>query len=109
MRDNIDDLKKAIENFYLTHMPDNEVHNITDNTSVVEGNISETYRIAYEQGFRHGKEKYERPHGEWSITDETDEFYGRVYKCTYCGKEMLACGCRNFCTWCGADMRGKKE
>lgn len=49
------------------------------------------------------------PKGEWSITNETDEFYGRVYKCTHCGKEMLACSCRNFCTWCGADMREVKE
>ena len=55
------------------------------------------------------KKKYERPQGEWSITDETDEFYGRVYKCTHCGKEMLACGCRNFCTWCGASMEVKKN
>ena len=47
----------------------------------------------------------ERPRGEWEITRETDEFYGRVLKCTHCGKEVLACGCRNFCTWCGAAMR----
>lgn len=51
-----------------------------------------------------------KPQGEWSITDETDEFYGRVYKCTHCGKEVLACGCRNFCTWCGVSMvRGKDQ
>lgn len=51
----------------------------------------------------------QRPQGEWMITGETDEFYGLVYKCTHCGKEVLACGCHNFCTWCGADMRGDKE
>lgn len=63
---------------------------------------------AYTKGFDTGVETV-RQRGEWSITNETDEFYGRVYKCTHCGKEMLACGCRNFCTWCGADMRGNKE
>ena len=47
----------------------------------------------------------ERPQGKWNVTDETDEFYGRVYTCTHCGKEMLGCGCRNFCTWCGAAMQ----
>lgn len=46
-----------------------------------------------------------RPQGEWKSTGETDEFYGQVYKCTHCGKEVLGCGCRNFCTWCGATMR----
>lgn len=54
-------------------------------------------------------QSYEDLMGEWVVTDETDEFYGRVYKCSQCGKEMLACGCRNFCTWCGSDMRGSKD
>ena len=52
-----------------------------------------------------GKPYEERPHGEWKSTGETDEFYGQVYKCTHCGKEVLGCSCRNFCTWCGAAMR----
>lgn len=51
----------------------------------------------------------EKPQGMWSITGETDEFYGLVYKCTHCGKEMLACDCHNFCTWCGARMEGGAE
>ena len=47
--------------------------------------------------------------GEWIATNETDEFYGKVYKCSRCGHEVLGCGCRNFCTWCKADMRGNKK
>ena len=47
----------------------------------------------------------DKSQGEWITTDETDEFYGRVYKCTHCGKGTLACSCRNFCPFCGADMR----
>ena len=52
---------------------------------------------------------YSRPQGAWSTTDETDEFYGGVYKCTHCGEETLACSCHNFCTWCGASMEVKKN
>ena len=34
------------------------------------------------------------PKGEWIVTEETDEFYGKVYKCTKCGNKVMACDCR---------------
>lgn len=91
-------------------LPIKHIKQIIDNTPSVEQEVYMTgkdYNL-YLEGYKQAKKDF-RPKGEWSITDETDEFYGRVYRCTHCGKEMLACGCRNFCTWCGADMRSKGE
>lgn len=69
---------------------------------------SNEIKNAYERGYDQARKEFERPEGKWIITGETDEFYGLVYKCTHCGEAVLACGCHNFCTWCGADMRGDK-
>lgn len=67
------------------------------------------YAAGYHAGFYAVHGEPEKPEGEWIATDETDEFYGRVYRCTHCSEETLACGCRNFCPNCGAKMRLKKD
>jgi len=75
--------------------------NLIDNAPTVEYTFEEAFqKTVCEQRLYCPQ----RPQGEWEITRETDEFYGLVYKCTHCGKEVLGCGCRNFCTWCGASM-----
>lgn len=82
---------------------------ISDDSSIVKwkNNDKDEWKYAEISDLIKSYEKSSQ--GKWSITNETDEFYGRVYRCTHCGEEMLACGCRNFCTWCGADMKGDKE
>lgn len=72
---------------------------------IKHGYICSEYADTLIQLIPNSKPYEERSQGEWEITGETDEFYGRVYKCTHCGKEVLACACHNFCTWCGAAMR----
>lgn len=51
--------------------------------------------------------QHKRERGEWQVTDDTDEWYGHVYKCSICGGEAIG-GCYNFCPNCGADMRGER-
>jgi len=83
---------------------------IIDNAPAVENNISETYGVAYEQGFEHGKEKYERPQGEWIITGEEQGAFGMIYKikkCDKCGWEHSLVIPNNFCPNCGAEMSNK--
>ena len=45
--------------------------------------------------------------GEWVATDNTDEWYGPVYKCSICGSEVI-CDCDNYCPNCGARMKGER-
>ena len=84
---------------------------IIDNALTVETYTIEDIQEVHENALILGAKLAQRPQGEWSITNEFDEFYGRVYKCTHCGEETLACDCRNFCSWCGALMKkgGKEE
>lgn len=44
---------------------------------------------------------------EWEDTDETDETYGRVYRCSKCGCEEI--GETPFCPYCGAKMKNGTE
>lgn len=85
--------------------------------SVIErpqGDINEqTYKDAYEQGYADGwKERYGepdgRPKGEWIIDENGD------YICNQCNNYPLRndneeLTLSNFCSNCGADMRGKEE
>ena len=50
----------------------------------------------------------DRPQGEWVATDDTDEWYGGVYKCNICGSEVIG-GCDNYCPNCGARMKGADD
>lgn len=48
-----------------------------------------------------------RPHGEWTLTRKTDEWFGYVFKCGNCGCEMI--GDTRFCPSCGAKMDEWRE
>lgn len=47
----------------------------------------------------------ERPQGEWVEKEETPASVS--YYCSNC--ECAGLGVENFCSWCGADMRGGVE
>lgn len=102
----LDALKDEMSKVFFNDNDDMiKIEKLIDNAPTIEQEVymtGENYDL-YIEGYKQAQKDF-RSQGEWSITDETDEFYGRVYKCTHCGKEMLACGCRNFCTWCGAKM-----
>lgn len=40
--------------------------------------------------------------GEWIDTDDTDEWWGGIYRCSICGEEMI--GRYSYCPGCGAEM-----
>jgi hypothetical protein len=44
--------------------------------------------------------------GEWSRSDEFDEQYGYLYKCSCCGR---LCWVNNYCSYCGAKMDGERR
>ena len=46
-------------------------------------------------------------HGKWIESDEYDEFYGRLYRCSKCNTFVLG-DMDNYCSYCGADMRGNE-
>ena len=48
----------------------------------------------------------ERPKGKWIIDDDKDEWYTYVHTCPFCNWEQVG---GNFCTNCGADMRGAQK
>ena len=104
-----ENLKKAIykRSYYIDDYE--EAIKVINNAPTVESNISETYRVAYEQGFRHGKEKYERPQGEWiEHPHEQGANWGEsMYECSICHEWTKTDS--DFCPNCGADMRGKEE
>lgn len=97
-----DDKTKNVADFVVTDIM-TAFNDLIDNAPTVEPDISETYGVAYEQGFRHGKEKYERPQGEWIDC-------GAYYKCPFCGNFVLPVdGKPKFCDECGAELRGTEE
>ena len=44
-----------------------------------------------------------RNRGKWIETDEWDEWYGRIYKCSVCDRETM--GTEDYCPNCGARMK----
>lgn len=57
-----------------------------------------------EQLFKNGKPYEERPQGEWIISEYVDTRRGFITKCPFCKTDTIGGG--NFCSYCGADMRG---
>lgn len=47
-------------------------------------------------------------HGKWIGTEDKDEQYGYVYKCSVCGTSTIG-DSERFCGWCGARMESKGE
>ena len=49
--------------------------------------------------------------GKWVIDDPKRGIWTHIYYCSECGKEVLSCEVDkpNFCSNCGADMRGEEE
>ena len=57
----------------------------------------------------HFEERPERKTGRWIETNEIDEWYGRLYRCSVCGtREMANRNTDRHCPNCGADIRGEK-
>ena len=97
------------EDFKERNIWNPEIVSAIDNAPTVD--LKDIYQEGHYDGHLEGYTKAineERPQARWIATDETDEFYGRMYRCTHCGKETLACSCRNFCPDCGARMGGKE-
>ena len=42
-------------------------------------------------------------HSKWIETDEYDEFYGRLYRCSNCNTFVIG-DMDNYCSYCGARM-----
>lgn len=53
------------------------------------------------------EEAPEENEAEWLDTDEQDEMYGDLFKCSRCGAEQI--GTSKFCPDCGADMKNYGE
>ena len=68
-----------------------------DNTTTVEPHISPKVLNQFAKYVA----KHERPKGEWSNCGEN------LFICSACG--IISCCKGNFCSECGADMRGSKE
>ena len=65
-------------------------------------NLEKTsFMKGYNYGCDDGKRFYERPHGEWILTD------GKSFECPFCHR--LFDFSDNYCGYCGADMRGDSE
>lgn len=50
------------------------------------------------------REMVERMRGEWIRTHSTDNFWTKVWKCSYCGFEDGNGDCFDFCPSCGQPM-----
>ena len=46
-------------------------------------------------------------HGKWIETDEYDEYYGRLYRCSNCNTSVIS-DFDYYCPFCGSYMRGEK-
>lgn len=65
-------------------------------------------RKQYEAGFKDAMLKYKAPRGEWK--PYKNELYKRdCWVCTNCGFPTFDVIAYNFCSNCGADMRGEEE
>jgi len=53
------------------------------------------------------RRRAERETGQWIDTGEDDEWYGRIFKCSLCGKAMI--GETNCCPGCGKKMEQTPE
>lgn len=46
-------------------------------------------------------------HGKWIDTQEKEEWYGSLYKCSLCGSGLIETD--NYCPKCGARMDAERE
>lgn len=71
----------------------------------------EQYEMAYEHGWTDAESKYreilERKRGEWIDQVVEDELLAQ--KCSVCGYLEYVYGRPNYCSNCGAEMRGEKD
>ena len=65
--------------------------------------LAEIYHRGYQDGSEDGLNDI-RPHGKWILCDDT-----YFSKCSICGDIWLNEECGNYCSNCGADMRGEKK
>lgn len=66
------------------------------------------YKVGYVKGYTDGKN--DRPHGEWVCVHPLQEDDGGAYMCSVCKTgDWNIRGNENFCSYCGADMRGNKR
>ena len=79
-----------------------------DNAPTVPYITKEKLSVAYDQGFEDGQK---RPHGEWITVrfafgelNAPEKSKLDFVKCPFC--ETIHQGRHNFCSYCGADMKG---
>ena len=58
--------------------------------------------LAYNNGYKHAKEDYKRPKGEWN------EIQAGIFCCPFCGARPHK-DFKNFCAKCGAKMISESE
>lgn len=84
----------------------NLIASIIDNAPTVEVPTYTDLIEANKEGYNNARRLYERPQGEWIDPQNV----GANNWCSVCGKFILHYdGICNYCSNCGADMRGKKN
>lgn len=105
-------LKKALHNFFDGKVIDEPAYILRDVFCYIEGAPTVPQVTVFAENaskeevadFKQELEKVlERPQGEWLKIGEL----GLAYKCNKCGEVDVVS--TNFCSNCGADMRGKEE
>ena len=110
-------LKEAFEDLFYNDVDDQErTERLIDNAPTVEAKTTYDVNRAYDKGFITAMKAYARPKGEW----EDSHIYscGKIlkgrndvieHKCSVCKRWSIKWDGTipdNFCSHCGADMRG---
>ena len=119
----LDDLKKAFALLmWKEHNPYdtvkvcdvvNQTLDFIDNAPTVEAFTKDEYEGAYLRGFVDSAKANKRPQGKWiEVGDNQPYSKDKLYGCSKCGfGGYLLSDTKNvnFCSNCGADMRGETE
>ena len=103
-----EDLKKALHNFFDGKVIDEPAYILRDVFCYIDGAPTVTidnYSMGYQDGVR--KVLSEKPKGEW-IKIDPYPLQMHEFKCSECGYETDDCT-DNFCSYCGARMRGEND